>query len=325
MFNSGASWPAGLAMLAAAAIGCATAQAADPVVPKYGFGKPATPAEIAGWDIDVRPDGRGLPPGRGSVEQGQAIYDEKCASCHGTFGESNSYMQLAGGVGSLGSDQPVRSTASKLNQATTLWDYIRRAMPFAAPQTLTPDEVYALTAYVLNLDDIVPAGTVLDQDSLPRVKMPNRVGLTTAHGLMRRRRQARHRQRGLHARLRRLAAACVRNSCVRARVTRRPVAAASRDGRDRRHADTGGACRERQCATRYGSKRRRARAQAGLHGVSQRGFRAGRTVVSCGGCTLRGAGHCVIGRYPGGTGGEAQDRRKRRLGNRDDATAVASQ
>jgi S-disulfanyl-L-cysteine oxidoreductase SoxD len=153
---------------------------------QYGFGKPASPAEIAGWDIDVRPDGTGLPKGRGSVEQGQALYDDKCASCHGTFGESNSYLQLAGGVGSLGSDQPIRTTGSKLNYATTLWDYINRAMPFTAPQTLKPDEVYALTAYVLNLNDILPADAVLDQDSLPKVRMPNRDGFTTNHGFMRR-------------------------------------------------------------------------------------------------------------------------------------------
>jgi len=159
--------------------------AADAQTRSFGFGKPASAGEIAGWDIDVRPDGSGLPPGSGSVEQGQAIYDEKCANCHGTFGESNSYLQLAGGVGTLGSPQPVRTTGSKLNYATTLWDYIRRAMPFTAPQTLTPDEVYALTAYVLNLNDIVPAGTVLDRESLPKVRMPNRDGLTTAHGLMR--------------------------------------------------------------------------------------------------------------------------------------------
>ncbi|MFO1322934.1 MAG: c-type cytochrome [Burkholderiales bacterium] len=152
----------------------------------YGFGKPASKQEIAGWDIDVRPDGTGLPKGRGSVADGQNIYDEKCASCHGTFGESNSYLQIAGGVGSLGSDQPVRTTGSKLNYATTLWDYINRAMPFNAPQTLKPDEVYALTAYVLNLNDILPADAVLDQDSLPKVKMPNRDGFTTDHGFMRR-------------------------------------------------------------------------------------------------------------------------------------------
>ena len=153
---------------------------------KYGFGKTATPEEIAGWDIDVRPDGTGLPKGRGSVAEGEKIYDEKCASCHGTFGESNSYLQIAGGVGSLRTDQPTRTTGSKLNYATTLWDYINRAMPFNAPQTLSPDEVYALTAYVLNLNDIVPADAVLDQESLPKLKMPNRDGFTTCHGFMRR-------------------------------------------------------------------------------------------------------------------------------------------
>ncbi len=151
---------------------------------QYGFGKPATDTEIAGWNIDVRPDGTGLPPGRGSVLQGQKIYDEKCASCHGTFGESNSYLQIAGGVGSLGTDQPVRTIGSKLNYATTLWDYINRAMPFNAPQTLKPDEVYALTAYVLNLNDIVPESATLDQVTLLGVKMPNRDGFTTKHGFM---------------------------------------------------------------------------------------------------------------------------------------------
>ncbi|MEO8741374.1 MAG: c-type cytochrome [Casimicrobiaceae bacterium] len=172
-------------LLTCALAAIAAAQAADVAHAPFGFGKPASETEIAGWDIDVLPGGKGLPPGRGSVEQGQVIYDEKCASCHGTFGESNSYLQLAGGVGSLASDQPVRTTGSKLNYAPTLWDYIRRAMPFNAPQTLQPDEVYALTAYVLNLNDIVPAGTVLDQDSLPKVRMPNRDGFTTAHGMMR--------------------------------------------------------------------------------------------------------------------------------------------
>jgi cytochrome c len=151
---------------------------------QYGFGKPATPREIAGWDIDVRPDGTGLPEGRGSVAAGQAIYDAKCANCHGTFGESNSYMPIAGGVGSLATDQPVRTTGSKLNHATTLWDYINRAMPFDAPQSLTPDEVYALTAYVLYLNDILPADATVDRASLPTLRMPNRDGFTTRHGLM---------------------------------------------------------------------------------------------------------------------------------------------
>jgi len=157
---------------------------ADPTL-RYGFGKPATAAEIAGWDIDVRPDGAGLPEGRGSVADGQAIFDAKCASCHGTFGESTDYMAIAGGVGTLQSDQPMRTTGSKLNYATTLFDYIRRAMPFNAPKSLTSDEVYALTAYVLNLNDILPADAVLDRRSIVAVQMPNRDGFTTRHGFMR--------------------------------------------------------------------------------------------------------------------------------------------
>src|SRR6266542_3237538 len=147
-----------------AAACCAAAQARAP----FGFGKPVSAQEIAGWDIDVRPDGKGLPRGKGSVAQGQELYDAKCASCHGTFGESNQYLALAGGVGTLASDQPVRTTGSKLNYATTLFDYIRRAMPFANPQSLAPDEVYALTAYVLNLNDILSADATLTATSPSR-------------------------------------------------------------------------------------------------------------------------------------------------------------
>lgn len=161
----------------------AIAQSDRPDTPRFGFGKPATPAEIAGWDIDVRPDGKGLPVGRGTVMQGQQIYDEKCASCHGTFGESTDYMPIAGGVGTLSTDQPIRTTGSKLNHATTLWDYINRAMPFGNPKTLVADEVYALTAYVLHLNDILPADAALDRESIVKVKMPNRDGFTSDHGL----------------------------------------------------------------------------------------------------------------------------------------------
>ncbi|HEY7758726.1 MAG TPA: c-type cytochrome [Burkholderiales bacterium] len=154
--------------------------------PWSGLGRAATPREIAAWDIDVKPDGSGLPKGRGSVTQGQEIYDAKCASCHGTFGESNQYMQLAGGVGSLRGDNPVRTTGSKLNYAATLWDYINRAMPFQAPKSLTADEVYALTAYLLYLNEIVPEDATLDQTSILQVQMPNRDGFTTQHGFLRR-------------------------------------------------------------------------------------------------------------------------------------------
>ncbi len=167
----------------AVALGLSAAGAA--AAPPFRFGTPAAPEQIRAWDIDVRPDGAGLPPGRGSVAQGQQIYDAKCASCHGTFGESTDYMVLAGGVGTLQSDTPNRTTGSKLNYATTLFDYIRRAMPFQAPKSLTDDEVYALTAYVLNLNDILPADAALDRESLPQVRMPNRDGFTTEHGMMR--------------------------------------------------------------------------------------------------------------------------------------------
>lgn len=151
---------------------------------EYRFGATATPAQIAGWNIDVRPDGMGLPVGHGSVEEGQAVYDQKCTVCHGTFGDSGDYIQIAGGVGSLHGQQPVRTVGSLLPHATTLWDYINRAMPFPNSKSLTANEVYAVTAYVLNINDIVPAGTTLDDKSLPLVKMPNRDGFTTNHGFM---------------------------------------------------------------------------------------------------------------------------------------------
>ena len=183
----GAVAVAGIHAALVAALVALPAHAADPkAAPKFGFGQAPTPEQVAAWDIDVRPDGKGLPPGRGTVAEGQEIYDAKCASCHGTFGESTDYMAIAGGVGSLKGDQPMRTTGSKLAHATTLWDYINRAMPFTNPKTLTPNEVYALTAYVLHLSDILPADAALDRESLPKLKLPNRDGFTTNHGFMRR-------------------------------------------------------------------------------------------------------------------------------------------
>lgn len=160
--------------------------------PRFGFGVPATPNDIAAWDIDVRPDGHGVRKGKGSVQQGQAIYDAKCAICHGTFGESNSYMVIAGGVepGDLKTGRAsglktgeVRTVGTKLNSAATLWDYIYRAMPWTAPQSMTIDETYAVTAYVLNLNEIVPADFVLSDENIVKVQMPNRNGFTTDHGM----------------------------------------------------------------------------------------------------------------------------------------------
>ena len=172
-------------VVAGLAFACAIGMASAGDKAWSDFGRAALPEEIAAWDIDVKPDGIGLPMGRGSVMEGQEIYDVKCASCHGTFGESNQYLQLAGGVGSLKSQNPVRTTGSKLNYATTLWDYINRAMPFQAPKSLTADEVYAVTAYVLYLNEILVEDATLDETSILSVNMPNRSGLTTEHGFMR--------------------------------------------------------------------------------------------------------------------------------------------
>jgi len=142
----------------------------------FGYGKIASPAEIAGWDIDVRgDDGAGSPSGKGSVSKGTEVYADQCAICHGTFGEGEGrFPKLVGGIGTLKHDRPELTVGSYWPFAPTLWDYINRAMPMPAPHTLSADDVYALTAYILNLNDIVSSDFVADRDSLPKVKMPNR-------------------------------------------------------------------------------------------------------------------------------------------------------
>ncbi|MBW7469785.1 c-type cytochrome [Marinobacter sp. F4218] len=143
----------------------------------YGYGSPATEEQIQAWDIDIRPDGQGLPEGSGSVEEGMGIYETYCSSCHGAFGEGmGRYPKLSGGEGSLTEDRPEKTIGSYWPYASTLWDYIHRAMPFFAPQSLTDDQVYALTAYVLNLNYIVDGDFVANKDTLPQVKMPNEDG-----------------------------------------------------------------------------------------------------------------------------------------------------
>ena len=168
-------------LISATTLWCGAVAAA---APWHSLGRAVAPGEIASWDIDVRPDGTGLPPGQGSVAEGQKIYDAQCASCHGTFGESTDFIALTGGIGSLATLTPQRTVGSKLNYATTLWDYINRAMPFNNSKTLTANEVYAVTAYVLNLNEIVPANAVLNAQTLPKVPMPNRDGFTLKHGFM---------------------------------------------------------------------------------------------------------------------------------------------
>jgi len=143
----------------------------------YGIGQPATPAQIAGWDIDVRPDGQGAPPGEGSVKAGEKVYLEKCAACHGEFGESaGRWPQLAQGKGTLASHDPVKTVGSYYPYLSSVFDYIRRAMPFGDAQSLSNDELYAVTAYVLNLNDIVDEKFVLSKATWAQVKMPNQGG-----------------------------------------------------------------------------------------------------------------------------------------------------
>ena len=139
----------------------------------FGYGRAPTQAEIDGWAIAARPDGQGLPAGKGSVSQGAEIYSDQCAACHGTFGEGEGrYPKLAGG--DLSGDRPEPTVGTYWPFATTLFDYINRAMPFPSPHQLTADQVYAMTAYVLNLNNIVNSDFVADRDSLPKVKMPHR-------------------------------------------------------------------------------------------------------------------------------------------------------
>ena len=161
-----------------------------------GIGRPATPVEIKAWDIDVRADFAGLPPGAGSVQQGEKVWETQCASCHGVFGEANHvFPPIIGGttgkdiasgrVASLAQPNDGRTTLMKLSNLSTLWDYINRAMPWNAPKTLTPNEVYAVTAFILNLGDIVPSDFTLSDKNMAAVqaRIPNRNGFTQKHGL----------------------------------------------------------------------------------------------------------------------------------------------
>lgn len=162
-----------------------------------GIGRQATTAEVGAWDIDVRPDFKGLPKGSGNVDRGLELFEEKCASCHGTFGESNEvFTPLIGGTtrddiktgrvkGLASGDLPQRTTFTKVATISTVFDYVQRAMPWTAPKSLKPDEVYAILAYMLNLAEIVPADFTLSDKNIAEVQklMPNRYGMTTDHGM----------------------------------------------------------------------------------------------------------------------------------------------
>jgi cytochrome c len=142
---------------------------------RYGIGQAATAAEIAGWNIDVDRDGHNLPPGSGTVSHGREVFAQQCAACHGANGEGSGIGdRLAGGQGSLASPQPVRTVGSYWPYAPTLFDYIRRAMPQNAPQSLSNEDVYAVSAYVLHLNGLLPADGTLDAKTLAAIRMPNR-------------------------------------------------------------------------------------------------------------------------------------------------------
>jgi len=155
------------------AIVAATVAPADAA--KLGLGRAATAEEIAGWDIDVRPDGQGLPKGKGTAAKGEEIFLEKCSTCHGDFGEGRDrWPVLAGGHGTLASDRPDKTIGSFWPYASTIFDYIRRSMPFGDAQSLTPDEVYALTAYILNLNEVIKDSNFeLNEKNFTTIKMPN--------------------------------------------------------------------------------------------------------------------------------------------------------
>jgi S-disulfanyl-L-cysteine oxidoreductase SoxD len=145
------------------------------------LGRVATPAEVAGWDLSIPPDGSGLPPGRGTSAQGAVVFERKCQSCHGERGAGQPNDRLVGGHGTLASKSPVRTVGSYWPYATTLFDYVRRAMPYTQSHSLSDDEVYAVTAYLLHLNGIIAESDAMSADTLPKVKMPNRDNFILAY------------------------------------------------------------------------------------------------------------------------------------------------
>jgi cytochrome c len=140
----------------------------------YGIGRTATDAEIAGWNIDIGRNGENLPPGSGTVSQGREVFAQQCAACHGDKGEGGVGERLVGGQGTIATPKPIKTVGSFWPYAPTLFDYIRRAMPQNAPQSLSNEDVYAVSAYILNMNGLLPADATLDAKTLSAIKMPNR-------------------------------------------------------------------------------------------------------------------------------------------------------
>ncbi|MEM9026789.1 MAG: c-type cytochrome [Pseudomonadota bacterium] len=165
----------GLSMIAAIALFLSGPIALAEGAKNFGIGRAATPAEVKAWDIDVRPDGQGLPKGKGTAEQGEEIFAERCASCHGDFAEGvDRWPVLAGGQDSLTSDDPVKTLGSYWPYLSTAYDYIYRAMPFGDAQSLTPDETYAIIAFILNMNNIIEDPTFeLSHKNFTSIRLPN--------------------------------------------------------------------------------------------------------------------------------------------------------
>src|SRR3954469_18754423 len=166
------------ALIAASVLAMASAVAFAAESPDLG--RVATPEEIAAWDISIGPDGAGLPAGSGTARQGEALYLEKCLGCHGERGAGKPSDQLAGGQGTLGAGQaPVKTVGSFWPYATTVFDYVRRAMPLNESKSLTNDEIYAVVAYILQINGVIGEDDTIDARTLPTVRMPNRDGFVT--------------------------------------------------------------------------------------------------------------------------------------------------
>ena len=171
------STPERLFVLALAlALGACAVVAPAPTGPKPGLGKPVGEADVAAWDINAMPDGTGLPPGRGTPAQGAKIYAEKCVVCHGQNGTGKPFAALVGGAPVSSGIETSKTIANFWGYPTMIFDFTRRAMPFQAPRTLSNDEVYALTAYILALNKLIGENDVMNAETLPRVRMPNRDG-----------------------------------------------------------------------------------------------------------------------------------------------------
>jgi cytochrome c len=153
--------------------GCATARTMPGAMEGPNLGREATPAQVAGWDISVGPDGVGLPPGKGTAVAGATVYEQKCQVCHGAKGAGQPNDRLVGGQATLASQAPVRTIGSYWPYATTVFDYVRRSMPYIQPHSLSDNEVYAVTAYLLNLNGIIGENDEMNAQTLPKVKMPN--------------------------------------------------------------------------------------------------------------------------------------------------------